>query len=150
MQLEHAEHTLETIRTLMERSQRYQHLSGYSGLVAGSLVLAGCGALANGWTPVSFAVVWTTVFALAFATNAALTANRARQRGEPVWSRQARTVTLAVLPAFIAGIAVYRVVPTDVLPAVWLTLYGCGAAATRFFAARSIGRLGGCCLTLGV
>src|SRR5437870_2874771 len=96
MQLEHAEHTLETIRTLMERSQRYQHLSGYSGLVAGSLVLAGCGALANGWTPVSFAVVWTTVFALAFATNAALTANRARQRGEPVWSRQARTVTLAL------------------------------------------------------
>src|SRR2546426_2983130 len=113
MQLEQAEHTLETIRTLMERSQRYQHLSGYSGLVAGSLVLAGCGVLAKGWTPVSFALVWTIVFALAFATNAALTANRARQRGEPVWSRQARTVTLAVLPAFIAGLAVCRVVPTD-------------------------------------
>src|SRR5438876_1941492 len=110
MQLEHAEHTLETIRTLMERSQRYEHLSGYSGLVAGSLVLSGCAALVGEWLPIgpraAFAIVWTSVFALAFATNAALTANRARQRGEPVWSRQARTVTLAVLPAFIVGVSV--------------------------------------------
>ena len=37
MQLEHAEHTLETIRTLMERSQRYEHISGHSGLVAGAV-----------------------------------------------------------------------------------------------------------------
>jgi len=41
MQLEHAEHTLETIRTLMERSQRYEHVSGYSGLVAGSAAILG-------------------------------------------------------------------------------------------------------------
>src|SRR5207245_1777951 len=54
MQLEHAEHTLETIRTLMERSQRYEHLSGYSGLVAGALALAGCAALAKGWSAISF------------------------------------------------------------------------------------------------
>src|SRR2546426_1175672 len=154
MQLEQAEHTLETIRTLMERSQRYQHLSGYSGLVAGSLVLAGCGVLAKGWTPVSFAIVWTTVFALAFATNAALTANRARQRGETVWSRQARTVTWAVLPAFIVGLSVsvtlWRMNRPEILPAAWLALYGCGALATSFFAPQSIARLGACCLALGV
>src|SRR5258708_5187338 len=100
MQLEHAEHTLETIRTLMERSQRYEHLSGTSGLVAGSAVLTGCIVLHGGWLPfpaaVNFALVWTAVFAVALATNCLLTANRARQRGEPVWSRQARTVTCAV------------------------------------------------------
>jgi hypothetical protein len=158
LQLEHAELTLETIRTLMERSQRYEHLSGYSGLVAGSLVLTGCAALAGRWLPGSadtaFATVWAVVFALATATNAALTANRARQRGEPVWSRQARTVTLAVLPAFGAGLAVsaalWRIGQRDLLPAVWLVWYGCGALATSFFAPRSIARLGVCCFALGI
>ncbi len=158
MQLEHAEHTLETIRTLMERSQRYEHLSGYSGLIAGGLVLTGATVLAGHWLPVavetSFVIVWTTVFLLAFATNAALTANRARQRGEPVWSRQARTVTRAVLPAIVAGgsisIPLWRAGQLELLPAVWLTVYGGGALATSFFAPRSIARLGASCLALGV
>jgi len=155
MQLEHAEHTLETIRTLMERSQRYEHLSGYSGLAAGALALAGCATLAGGWLPdTAFVLVWTVVFVLAFAINAALTANRARQCGEPVWSRQARTVAAAVAPAFVAGVAVsaalVREHRLDLLPAVWLVLYGCGALATSFFAPRSIARLGLTCLALGV
>ena len=158
MQLEHAEHTLETIRTLMERSQRYEHLSGYSGLVAGGLALAGSAALAGHWLSVSadaaFVIVWATVFVLAFATNAVLTANRARRRGEPVWSRRARTVSLAVLPAFVSGVAISiplaRTGQLQFLPAVWLTLYGCGALATSFFAPRSIAALGATCLALGI
>jgi len=158
VQLEHAEHTLETIRTLMERSQRYEHLSGYSGLVAGGLTLAGCAALAGHWLPIpagaAFAVVWTTVFVLAFTTNAVLTANRARRRSEPVWSRQARTVTLAVLPSFVTGVAIsvpfWRTGQLQFLPAVWLTLYGCGALATSFFAPRSIAALGTTCLAFGL
>ncbi len=126
MQLEHAEHTLETIRTLMERSQRYEHLSGYSGLIAGGLVLTGATALAGHWLPVAaetaFAIVWTAVFLLAFAANAALTSNRARQCGEPVWSRQAQTVTRAVLPSFVGGgtisVALWHTGQLEHLPAI--------------------------------
>src|SRR3989441_964853 len=158
MQLEHAEHTLETIRTLMERSQRYEHISGYSGLVAGAAVILGSAALSLNLLPfdphTNFALVWTTVFTVAFAGHLLFTFGRARQRGEPVWSRQARTVLLAVLPGFAAALAVtalmWRLDRLDLLPALWLTLYGSGALATSFFAPRSIAWLGAICLAIGI
>jgi hypothetical protein len=158
MQLEHAEHTLETIRTLMERSQRYEYISGYSGLLAGAVTILGCAVLRLDWLPLAhpanFALVWGVVFGVAFAGHLLLTFGRARQRGEPVWSRQARTVLLAVLPAFGAALAVtvliWRLGRADLLPAVWLTLYGCGTLATSFFAPRSIAWLGATCFAIGV
>lgn len=158
MQLEHAEHTLETIRTLMERSQRYQHISGYSGLLAGTTVILGCATLGLNlfhFDPhTNFALVWSVVFTTAFAGHLLLTFGRARQRGEPVWSRQARTVLLAVLPGFGAALAVtalmWRLDRLDLLPALWLTLYGCSALATSFFAPRSIAWLGATCLAIGI
>jgi hypothetical protein len=158
MQLEHAEHTLETIRTLMDRSQRYEHLSGYSGLLAGGTALLGCAALGLKLLPfgphLDFAVVWSIVFAVAFAGHLLITFGRARQRGEPVWSRQARTVLLAVLPSFGVSLAItvlmWRLDRLDLLPALWLLLYGCGALATSFFAPRSIAWLGATCLAMGI
>jgi len=158
MDVEHAEHTLETIRSLMERSQRYEHVSGYSGLAAGSVVLAACGVMAAGRLPFgprgNFALVWGIAFAVAFAAHVILTFARARQRDEPVWSRQARTVYLALLPSFLASLAVtvliWRLNRLDLLPAVWLSLYGCGVLATSFFAPRSILALGAGCFIIGV
>jgi hypothetical protein len=158
MQLEHAEHTLETIRTLMDRSQRYEHLSGYSGLLAGGTALLGCAVLGLKLLPfgpdLDFAMVWIAVFAVAFAGHLLITFGRARQRGESVWSRQARTVLLAVLPSFTVGLAVTvvmgRLDRPDLLPGLWLLLYGCGALATSFFAPRSIAWLGATCLAIGL
>lgn len=157
MNAEHAEHTLETIRALMERSQRYQHISGYSGLVAGGCVLAGCGVLWSGALPwshsLNFTVVWSLVFAVAFTAHCLLTFARARQRGEAVWSRQARTVTWAVLPGFAASViltvTLARGGMMDILPGVWLVLYGCSALATSFFAPYSLRWLGLICLAAG-
>ena len=157
MQFEHAEHTLETIRTLMERSQRYEHISGYSGLVAGGVVLAACGVLEAGRLPFgprgNFVLVWSLAFVVALAAHAAMTFVRARRRDEPVWSRQARTVYLALSPSVLASLAVsvlmWRLDRLDLLPALWLVLYGCGVLATSFFAPRSILALGAGCLTVG-
>ena len=61
MQLEHAEHTLETIRTLMDRSQRYD-ISRIFRLLAGGTVLLGCATLGLKLLPfgpgLDFAMVW--------------------------------------------------------------------------------------------
>jgi hypothetical protein len=157
MHLEHAEHTLETIRTLMDRSQRYEHLSGYSGLLAGGTALLGCAVLGLNLLPfgprLDFAAVWSSVFAVAFACHLLVTFGRARQRSEPVWSRQTRTVLLAVLPSFgvslVITVLMWRLDRLDLLPALWLLLYGCGALATSFFAPRSIAWLGVACLAMG-
>jgi hypothetical protein len=102
---------------------------------------------------INFAATWCTVFVVAFAIHCVLTFARARQRGERVWSRQARTVALAVLPGFVASMAMSVVLARagllDLLPGVWLLLYGCTALATSFFAPVSIRWLGIACMTLG-
>jgi hypothetical protein len=158
MQLEHAEHTLETIRTLMDRSQRYEYLSGYSGMLAGGTTILGCAVLGLKLLPfgprLNFTVVWSAIFAVALAGHLLITFGRARQRAESVWSRQARTVLLAVLPSFSVGLVITmlmgRLNRLDLLPALWLLLYGCGALATSFFAPRSIAWLGTTCLAIGI
>ena len=71
------------------------------------------------------------------------------------WQRkQARTVLLAVLPSLGASLAITvlmgRLDRLDLLPALWLLLYGCGALATSFFAPRSIAWLGATCLAMGI
>jgi hypothetical protein len=157
MDFEHAEHTLETIRTLMERSQRYEHISGYSGLVAGSVVLLGCGVLEVNCLTFgpqgNFALVWDVAFTVALTAHVTLTFARARRRDEPAWSRQAKTVYLALLPSFVASLSVtvllWRLERLDLLPALWLLLYGCGVLATSFFAPRAILVLGASCLVMG-
>ncbi len=152
-----AARALETIRTLMERGTRYQHLSGRSAIAAGVFALAGSALLAfppPGVDPArAFLPVWAGVFVLALSTHAAFTVRMARDRGEPVWSRQARTVVLALLPNFLAAIAVtawlVRTGMAERIPAAWMIHYGCGALATSFFAPRGIGGLGMAFLAVG-
>src|SRR5439155_13635630 len=97
MDARQATHTLEVIRTLMERTCQYQLLTARAGLAAGTL--AGLGALlffyldaANPW---HFGAVWGAVFVGSMLATAIGTVMRGRQRGEKIWSRPARTVVLA-------------------------------------------------------
>src|SRR5436305_11526629 len=87
-----AAHTLEVIRTLMERTCQYQLLTARAGLAAGSL--AGAGALLfcalDAADPAVFAAVWGLVFAGALLATAVGARTRGRARGERVWSRPAR------------------------------------------------------------
>src|SRR5438552_4784194 len=101
MDARQAAHTLEVIRTLMERTCQYQLLTARAGLVAGSL--AGVGALAflvlDADNPWHFGGVWAAVFAGSVLATCLGTILRGRACGERVWSRQARTVLLALVPA---------------------------------------------------
>jgi len=59
-----------------------------------------------------------------------------------------------VLPSLVVSLAItvlmWRLDRLDLLPALWLLLYGCGALATSFFAPRSIAWLGVTCLAIGI
>lgn len=152
-----AARALETIRTLMERGTRYRHLSGRAAIAAGLFALAGSALLAfspNGVDPTrAFLPVWAGVFVLALLANVVFTARMARERGEAVWSRQAQTVVLAILPNFLAAVVVTvwltREGRAEWIPSAWMIHYGCGALATSFFAPRGIGALGVAFLAAG-
>jgi len=139
---------LEVIRTLMERTTQYQLLTARAGLAAGSL--AGVGALSFLWldrnNPWQFGIVWGLVFAGSLLAAAIGTVLRGRERGELVWSRQARAVVTALLPSLFAALVLSGYFfARDLhlwLPGVWMLCYGQGALATAAYAPKPIRSLG--------
>jgi len=155
MDARQAARTLEVIRTLMERTCQYQLLTARAGLAAGSL--AGAGALLflvlNAADPAVFAAVWGLVFAGALLATAVGALTRGRARGEPVWSRPARVVLLALAPSVAAAAALTAFFFARGLhlwlPGVWMLCYGQGALATAAYAPRGVRWLGAAFLPLG-
>jgi hypothetical protein len=139
-----AEQTLSVIRTLMERSTRYTKLSGHAGIAAGVLTLGG--AALRWWYQTPFLSTWIGVLIAAIAANVWFTWRLARAGGEPFWTRQTRTVVLALMPALIAGLVLTavlaRVGQEPLLPGVWMLLWGVGALAMSFFTPHVISLLG--------
>ena len=155
MDARQATQTLEVIRTLMERTTQYQLLTARASLVAGSL--AGAGALAFVWLdpadPWAFGAVWGAVFAGSLLATTLGTVLRGRANGEHVWSRQARTVLLALAPSLFAALALTAFFFARGLhlwlPGVWMLCYGQGALATSAYAPPPIRWLGTAVLPLG-
>ncbi len=146
-----AEQTLEVIRTLMERSTRYTNLSGHAGIAAGLATLVGSALRAGLDTP--FVATWFGVLAAATGLSAFFTARMAWESGEPLWTRQAKTVVLALLPALVATIVLslvmIRAELQSLLPGVWMLLWGVGALAMSFFTPRSLSVLGASFMVAG-
>jgi hypothetical protein len=155
MNARQAAQNLELIRTLMERTCQYQFLTARAGLAAGSM--AGAGALtflvldaANPW---HFGIVWGLVFIGSCLATVLGTVLRGSQRGERVWSRQARAVLLALAPSlFVALVMTVLFYAWDAhlwLPGVWMLCYGQGALATSTYAPAPIRSMGLTVLLLG-
>jgi hypothetical protein len=155
MDTRQAAHTLEVIRTLMERTCQYRLLTASAALAAGSL--AGTGALLflllDAANPAHFAAVWTLVFFGSFLATVVGTLMRGREVGERVWSRQARMVVLALAPATAAALvlSVFFFARGEHLwlPGVWMLCYGQGALATSAYAPSPVRWLGAAMLPAG-
>ena len=139
-----AEQTLAVIRTLMERGTRYTNLSGNAGIAAGSLALLGSFLRLQFQTP--FLLTWMGVLFLACGATVYFTAAMAHANGETIWTRQTKTVVLALSPAVAAVLiltaVLARVGQEALLPGVWMLLWGVGALAMSFFTPRVISVLG--------
>jgi hypothetical protein len=150
-----AAHTLEVIRTLMERTCQYRLLTAGASLAAGTLAILGALAFFffDAADPVSFGCVWGFVFASSLTGSIVGTLLRGREVGERVWSRQTRMVLLALTPSLAAAAAltVFFFVRGDHLwlPGVWMLCYGQGSLATSAYAPAGIRWLGVAMLGLG-
>lgn len=150
MDVRRATENLEVIRTLMERTCQYQFLTARAGLMAGTL--AGLGALSflilDFTNPWHFGIVWGLVFFGSLLTTCLCTIFRARERGEHIWSRQARAVVGALAPSVIAAAVstVFFFLQGNQfhlwLPGLWMLCYAQGALATSAYAPSAIRYLG--------
>lgn len=152
---------LTEIRAVINRSTRYSTFSALSGFLAGAAALIGSGAVgyyrdfpgarADDW---NFVYVWAGVFAFAAVQHFILTALKARQRGEAVWTPIARTAFTALVGPAIAGIMgtliLCKASEFHLLAGLWLLLYGCGLWSVSFFAPTFLRMLGVAFMVLGM
>jgi hypothetical protein len=148
-----AEH-LQVIRTLMERSAVYRRalapLMTFAGLLGSVAALIGWRGRVD--RPRDFVLFWAGVSVVAITGTFILIRRQALRAGEPLWSPPMKRVSQALLPCLfvgaLAGVLVWLQGGVDVLPAIWVVLYGCALHAAGFFMPRGM-RLFGWGLVLG-
>lgn len=154
-----ARRDLETIRGLMERARHYRHLPAPAAIVAGMLAVVGAGltqrlveargleaAMAN------LGFVWGGVFVLSVLSLLAFVKVETRREGVPFWSPLAAEVALALLPPFVAAVAltVALLDRAALIPPLWMLCYGVGAMAAGAFARPAVRGLGVAFLAAGI
>ena len=137
---------LSEIRDVVDRTTRYSTFSALSGVIAGGAAVLGSGGCGlwpafTGADPtrgLHFVGIWAAVLVVAAIGLVVMTAIKARQRGEALWAPIARTAFAALLGPGVAGFAAsvvfIQMARFDLLPGLWLLLYGCGLWSVSFFA----------------
>lgn len=150
---ERALDNLRFIRDTMERAGTFTAISGWG--IASVGVVAMVAALVSRVRPTVAWMVgtWVVTAALCIALSLALTARKARRSRISMVSGPAQKLALAFSPAMIVGAlltaALLRIGANDLLPGVWLLLYGTAVVAGGAFSVRVIPVMGLCFMVLG-
>jgi hypothetical protein len=149
---DHAKETLDYIRRTMESATSFTAVSGWGLVTVGFVgLLASALAWSGGreadlriWLPTAFvSVVIATVSNIA----------KAHRTDVPIWSGAIRRLVWVMAPALAAGgvltLALARDGVSQLLPGMWLALYGAGVTAGAEFSIRAIRWMGISFLLLG-
>lgn len=155
MRPEQAAEHLRVIRELMERPLRQTTRSGASGVIAGVLALAGCGAtwyvgqleqLSEASRIKAVGLVWVSVLVLAVAANLLMTWRRAQRQGLPLWGRSQNQTALAIAPGFVVGafvsLALIMAQEYDLVAFTWIIFYGMALWSVGMFSPVEVKVLG--------
>jgi hypothetical protein len=144
---------LRFIRETMSNAAAFTALSGVGFVLVGLgalLTAAVAQTLAN---PVERVAVWLGDGVLSVILGFASTAWKARRAGKPLWSGPLRKFALSFGPCIAAGAVLtatlLRTCAFDLLPGVWLLLYGSGLIAGGAFSVRLVPVMGACFFVCG-
>jgi hypothetical protein len=124
--------SLETIRTILERSTRYTHIAP-SGIISCGIAALCASAFGSRYDlgpgrARSFLLVWGVTLLVALASGLGCSARRARRRGEAFWSRKLQFVVAGAFPPAVAGLllsaALFDIDRLDLCPGIWMVCYG--------------------------
>lgn len=125
---------LRFIRETMERAGSFTAVSGAGVVLAGAIALmAGFVAAQQSSGTAWWIAIWVCAAALALAVAVGFTISKARTSGQPITTGPGRKALLAFTPAMVAGalltFALVRAGRPELLPGMWLVVYGAGVAA---------------------
>ena len=149
----HAEADLRYIRTAIERAGEFTSISGW-GQVAVGITALGAAALAPAdLTRDRWLVLWLGEALVAAAISVWSAALKSNRIGVPLFGATGRRFTLAFATPGAAGAvltaALVRAHTPELLPGMWLLLYGAAVMGGGAFSVGSVPAMGACLMLLG-
>ena len=150
---ERAIESLEFIRTTMARSAPFTAVSGAGGIAMGVLALVAAAFARSSSSNEQWLTVWVACAAVAVPVGFVLMRAKARRHDLALWSPAGRRFAQGFVPAIAAGavltLALVRAGAVDLVPAVWLLLYGAGVLAGSSSSVPVLAWLGALFMVLG-
>ena len=151
---ERAIESLEFIRTTMARSAPFTAVSGAGGIAMGILALVAAAIARSSASNQQWLIVWVLAAAVAVPIGFVLMRAKARRHDLALWSAAGRRFAQGFVPAIAAGavltFGLVRADAVDLVPAVWLLLYGAGVLAGSSSSVPVLAWLGALFMVLGV
>jgi hypothetical protein len=143
---------LRYIRETIERAGAFTAVPGW-GFVAMGLVAIVAGLLAAGQGDLGWTLTWAVAAGIATVIGTVTVTRKARRVGLPVLSGPGRKLALSFAPpvlvaALLTGVLLGRGT-ADLLPGLWLALYGTGVIAGGTFSVRVVPVMGTFFVLLG-
>jgi hypothetical protein len=150
----HAADNLRYIRETMERAGSFTAVPGWGGVAIGFTAVAAAWLATRQGTPQAWLAVWLSEAVLAIAIASGTMARKARQAKMPLLSGPARKFALGFAPPLLVGAlltaVLFRAGPGQVLPGMWLLLYGTAVVTGGSYSVRVVPVMGLCFIVLGV
>jgi hypothetical protein len=141
------------IRTTMERASAFTAVPGLGGVAMGATALGAAALSLRVTSPSEWLVVWLAAAALAGAIGTTAMIRKARRGGSELLSGPARRFLLTLTPPLGAGaaltLALARQGRFELLPGVWLLLYGTAVVTGGAMSVRPVLVMGALDMLLG-
>ena len=144
---------LRFIRETMESASAFSAFSGWGLILIGGVATA-CGLVAARQpTHLGWLTAWVAAAGISALIGALSTARKTRSAQEPLIPGPARKFALSLAPAVVSGAlltaALERAEGFDLLPGMWLLLYGAGLVAAGAWSVRVVPVIGTAFMVLG-
>jgi predicted membrane channel-forming protein YqfA (hemolysin III family) len=144
---------LRFIRETMEKSGSFTHVSGIGGVLMGLVALAASVAAWRTDSDVVWLGMWLGAAVISLALATFMMARKSRLEGVKLLSGPGRKFTWNMIPPLAAGAvltaALVRMGSMDLLPGMWLLLYGTGVVTAGSYSVRPVPVMGAAFMLLG-
>jgi hypothetical protein len=144
---------LRYIRETMERAGEFTAVPGWGGVAMGITALVAAGLAHRQATPNGWLAVWLLEAFVAVAIAAPAAATKAHRANSALFSGPGRKFVLSFAPPIFVGalltLALLRAGHINLLPGVWLLLYGTAIVTGGAFSVRIVPLMGLCIMVFG-
>jgi hypothetical protein len=149
----HAVENLRYIRETMERASAFTAVPGKGGMIMGASAVAAAVIASRMRSADAWLLVWLAELVVALVIGAAALVRKARRTGIPLDSSPARKFALAFAPPLLAGAlltwGLWNSGAVELIPGLWMCLYGVAVAGAGAFSVRVVPEMGGAFLIIG-